>query len=508
MRSSSRRSQLSKKRSNHHRSLKSFPPPVPGAFDRCSRRRSDDKKPSEYNTHNPFDPDIPLHDVTGQPRSLPHTLVRCPTGGLIRAHIMYPTADEFTKMHAVKPANRFGRASSVDCSDVASLVEQLKAGGLDPEDEILLKHLNQLDMEGQFREYYHNAAEACERAQILHPIHLKMVRYRRTMEGEYPSLSMMDYQQLKRELEERRQEEERLKAEAEAWLRAEEERIQAEREAQRRAEEARIQAEHEARQREEARLCAEEEARQEEARRQEAERRRQQELEEEHRLIEEELTRLKAIRQREEEERWHQEWLAQQELLEQQRAEELRRQHEELERANRYYNLTRMWAEERQRAAREREAAREQREYVEAYERGRMYEEQKRRAAAEEAHARYKAEAVASYEDLWKRLAIRDIDDRALTYSNFPLPIFDNALKPRPNAITREAVADFVFSPLRMDARLKTRKQRIKEECRRWHPDKFETLVIPKVNEVDVEVVRSAASNIMTILTAMNAEEV
>ncbi|KAI1795455.1 hypothetical protein LXA43DRAFT_992865 [Ganoderma leucocontextum] len=422
-------------------------------------------------------------------------------------------------MHAVKPANRFGRvggnpqsapssqsASSASSpappySDVASLVDQLKAKGLEPEDEIMLAHLNQIDMHGQSREYYHNAAEACERAKDLHAIHVKMVRYLGAMET--GRLSERDYEALKLELKQRREEEERLQAEEEAKRRAEEERLQAEREAKRREEE---------------RVRAEEEAKQQERRLQQALlEKRWRARDEEYRLFmqrtwdEEDRRRAKEeeLRRMAEEEQQRKLWEAQQVLLEEQRRreEELRVYNEAIERERRNEERIRRWTEMRQQRAWQEQVERQNREYAEWIRLAREFAEQERRAAQEEAVARYQAEAVASYETLWKALKAKKYPPDSFSYASFPLPVFDNTLKPRPDAITLEAVAEFVLSPLRTDAGLKSRKQRINTEKLLWHSDKFKTDILSLVLEEDREDMELAADKIIRILNIMLKKE-
>ncbi|KAM5545474.1 hypothetical protein V8D89_000512 [Ganoderma adspersum] len=507
MRSTSRRSRSSVKRSkasgsskkaNHRRPYKSFDPPPPTLSARTSLQRTEGKAHGEYNTHNPFDADIPLHDTTGQPLRLPNKLIACPSGGVIRAHVLYPTSEEFSMMHAVKPPNRFGRIrnlaspsspapaalsahSTSTGSDVMSLVDQLKAQGLDPEDEIMLAYLKQIDMEGQNREYFHNAAEACERAAALHPVHVKMVRYRRAMRDGV--LSVPDYEQLKLEVEQRRQEAERLRAEEEARRRAEEERLRAELEAKRREEE---------------RLRAEEEARREAQRREEHERRRQWELEEQRLYAERERARLEEMREMERVEELRRQWEVQQEQWHRGEKERLRLAAIERERENR--SLTLRWTKMLQQQEQQARAEREMREYVESVRRAREHEDEKRRAEVEAAIARYQAEAVAAYESLWKKLKAKQCPPQCLSYDNFPLPIFDNARTTLPGDITRSAVEAFVLSPLRADARIRSRRARIKAELLLWHSDRFAQEVLPVVHEHDRELVEQAAANINRLL--------
>ena len=506
MKSTTQRRRISKKRSktsgtskkvNHRRPHKPFDPHPPTPPAPPTLQRAERKARNEYNTFNPFDSDIPLHDVTGQPLHLPNRLIACPNGDIIPAHLLYPTAEEFSIMHSVKPANRFGRArnlasssspaatsapsahSTSTGSDVWSLVEQLKAKGLDPEDEIMLAYLKQIDAEGQTREYYHNAAEACERAEALHPVHVKMVRYRRAMRD--GALSVRDYEQLMLELEQRGREEERLKAEEEAKRRAEEERLRAEEE----------------------RLRAEEVAKREAERREERRRRWEWEMEQQRFYAECERARREEIREMELErarQAQHEQWLRDEQ-------ERLRRVAIERERENEFLTLkwTRMLEQQKQRDV-QALADRAARERAEQERRARELAAQEHRDALQKAMEMYKAKVVASYEATWKALRARKYAPGSLTYANFPLPIFHNALEPRPIAIAPEAVSEFVLSSLRADANIKPRKQRVKDELRLWHSDKFEAMILPMVREIDQEKVLLAADNIVKILNVLKNE--
>nr|VWO94955.1 GATA type zinc finger protein Asd4 [Ganoderma boninense] len=477
------------KKASHRRPHKPVAPPplvplvpVPAHIQRA---QAEDNDPDKYNTHNPFDPDIPLHDVTGQPQRLPRGVIACPTGGVVCARLLYPTPAEFSVMHAVKPTNRFGRArdpassssssssappASADAT-VAALVEQLKAGGLSPEDEIMLAQLKTLDMEGRFREQYHNAAEACERAEALHPLHRKLVRYRRARRD--GALSHRDYAELKREVAGRRREERRAREEVEARRRAEEEaRKRVEEEKRQRAEEERARAELEARRREEERLRAEEEARREAERREEEARRRAWEMEQQ-----------------------RVQWEA--EYEQRRREEEERRRIAMVERERRDRSMIRRWTVEREQEELQARFEREVHEYQESIRRIREFEENQRVAKVLDDIRRYRVEAVASYESLWKKLRARQCPPQCFSFDNFPLPVFG---KPDADKITPEVVAEFVLSPLRTDAHIKSDKNRVKDELLLWHPDKFRSVILPTVREVDQEKMVVPADNIIKIL--------
>ncbi|KDQ60294.1 hypothetical protein JAAARDRAFT_125679 [Jaapia argillacea MUCL 33604] len=76
-----------------------------------------------------------------------------------------------------------------------------------------------------------------------------------------------------------------------------------------------------------------------------------------------------------------------------------------------------------------------------------------------------------------------------LTWDSFPWPMFKRPTSPED--ITTVAIGAYVLSPHYPGD--KVGKDRIKEHIRRWHPDRFETKLLPKVVEGDQERVKEAA---------------
>ncbi|KAH9855619.1 hypothetical protein C2E23DRAFT_723866 [Lenzites betulinus] len=89
------------------------------------------------------------------------------------------------------------------------------------------------------------------------------------------------------------------------------------------------------------------------------------------------------------------------------------------------------------------------------------------------------------HERRWARLANMDI----LGWQSFPWPM----LKPPkdPEQITYAEVQAYVLSPHHPGE--KTSKERIKDHLRKWHPDRFETKLLPKVREEERETVKEGA---------------
>ncbi|KAI0658966.1 hypothetical protein C8Q70DRAFT_916187 [Cubamyces menziesii] len=89
------------------------------------------------------------------------------------------------------------------------------------------------------------------------------------------------------------------------------------------------------------------------------------------------------------------------------------------------------------------------------------------------------------HERRWARLANMDV----LTWYSFPWP----TLKPPtdPEQLTFTDVKAYVLSPHHSTD--KSDKERIKDFLRKWHPDRFETKLLPKVREDEREKVQEGA---------------
>ena len=68
---------------------------------------------------------------------------------------------------------------------------------------------------------------------------------------------------------------------------------------------------------------------------------------------------------------------------------------------------------------------------------------------------------------------------------------------------TAPAISYFVQHPLRAGFEGKTPRERVKAEIRRWHPDKFNTKVLPRVFPEHTESAKDAAGRVVRILTQM-----
>jgi len=92
----------------------------------------------------------------------------------------------------------------------------------------------------------------------------------------------------------------------------------------------------------------------------------------------------------------------------------------------------------------------------------------------------------------WDRLQT----STALKWDDFPWPVFKQPSGP--DDVTTPSITAYMLSPLHpVD---KTSKDRIKENIRRWHPDRFETQLLAKVKESDRDGVREAAGTVVRTL--------
>ncbi|KIJ61467.1 hypothetical protein HYDPIDRAFT_115948 [Hydnomerulius pinastri MD-312] len=217
--------------------------------------------------------------------------------------------------------------------------------------------------------------------------------------------------------------------------------------------------------------------------------------------------------------------LGRREEQERQRVEdERRRAHEELERQLRE-EQERQFREEQERKLQEEQArkAREERDrkLKEAHER--FLREQRERIAREEhdRHARPREEeprrtAQATPQDahIMQQLSIYEQKWDELR-NNKSLPIIDVSQLPwpvlaticsTPEQITYQGVRAFIFYPHRPSNEGKSPRDIVKAEILRFHPDKFTTRVVPKVQPYQQAVAQEIAGAVTRILTRIMSE--
>lgn len=224
----------------------------------------------------------------------------------------------------------------------------------------------------------------------------------------------------------------------------------------------------------------------------------------------------------------------QKEEEESRRLEELRRQEEERQRLEeekrRQEEARRRMEESRRRAAeRARLRAQRERELQAKREAFRKAQEEAERRAREQAEQRLREEAQRQerqrQEELRRNKAQADIVAFFQLYDakwqelklskkltsvmlcEMPWPIFQQGCTSADD-ISRHSMEEFIFHPLRPGMELKSRKDRLKIEMLRFHPDKFNSNIVRKLRECDREKATEIAGALARMLTDMLTEEI
>jgi hypothetical protein len=92
-----------------------------------------------------------------------------------------------------------------------------------------------------------------------------------------------------------------------------------------------------------------------------------------------------------------------------------------------------------------------------------------------------------NHENKWSQL--RNSDN--LGWNSFAWPVFKRPSEPE--EMTTPAISAYVMSKYAPGADTKTPKDRIKDHLKRWHPDKFETRILPRVAEEERDKVKTGA---------------
>ena len=79
-----------------------------------------------------------------------------------------------------------------------------------------------------------------------------------------------------------------------------------------------------------------------------------------------------------------------------------------------------------------------------------------------------------------------------LGWASFAWPVLKKPSSPE--ELTTSAIGAYVLNTYQSSD--KSDKDRIKEHIRRWHPDRFETKVLPRVREEEREHVKEGAGNV------------
>jgi hypothetical protein len=123
--------------------------------------------------------------------------------------------------------------------------------------------------------------------------------------------------------------------------------------------------------------------------------------------------------------------------------------------------------------------------------------EQERLAAEKESRSGpvTKADVVrlfAAHENLWNSLD----STPELSWISVPWPVLKRPTAPE--EFTNAAISAYVLSP--HGDKTKTNKERITHHIRRWHPDRFDTKLLPKVREEDRARVKQGAGEVARVL--------
>ncbi|KIK35607.1 hypothetical protein CY34DRAFT_95790 [Suillus luteus UH-Slu-Lm8-n1] len=213
---------------------------------------------------------------------------------------------------------------------------------------------------------------------------------------------------------------------------------------------------------------------------------------------EEECRRLEELRHQEEERLRQEEEKRRQEEERRRRQEEKRKREEERQRQE---EEKRRQEEARRRLEEIRRRAEEQAR-LQAQRQERQRQEELRRNQAQ-------ADTIAFfqlYDAKWQELKL----SKTLTsvmLCEMPWPIFQQSCT-SPDNISRRSMEEFIFHPLRPGMELKSRKDRLKVEILRFHPDKFNSNIVRKLRECDREKAIEIAGELARMLTHMMAEEI
>ena len=116
----------------------------------------------------------------------------------------------------------------------------------------------------------------------------------------------------------------------------------------------------------------------------------------------------------------------------------------------------------------------------------RVEQEQQARVATRGMSVADMTALFAQHTNIWKSL----FSSEGLRWNDFPWPVFKRPSEPED--MTTQAIGAYVLSKNAPDAQ-KSSKDRIKDHIKRWHPDRFETKVLPRVFQTDREKVKAGA---------------
>ncbi|OJT15123.1 hypothetical protein TRAPUB_8320 [Trametes pubescens] len=465
----------------------------------------------------------------------------------------------FKTPQSPRPASEFIDQVYFDYDDAAQpFVDALKAKGpLDAEAQIALQRLAEFRVAAIARQSYHKEAAIIERAIAEAPQRERLLKLRRAVEAKRRRRLQENHDKARQRQAELRkkhrravEEEQRKRAErAEAMERQRIEKENAEREAAlehirqlhcRRMKDLALKRQQEADMHRRAALQYERERAERVRVAQEAEKAARRERAERARVAQE---REKAIRR----ERTDRERMAQQEEAARVRMaqEAARRAHAERERVAQEAEETARRARMAQEAEEIARRARMAQEAEEIARRARMEQERIAQEAARRAHAErermaQEAEETARrarmeqeqrqrqtrevadqlsdpfdlYERKWAELKTSRELKNVVGFHEFPFPITDirsdaAGIMPAdftPGDISYERVRDFLFHPSRRSIEGKTKREVLRAEALRWHPDKFDALICSKMRDGDWDKTKEAGGLVARWVTRLMKE--
>lgn len=111
-------------------------------------------------------------------------------------------------------------------------------------------------------------------------------------------------------------------------------------------------------------------------------------------------------------------------------------------------------------------------------------------------------EAWDRYQSRWTTLISSSSNER-LTFRTIPWPLI--SIPSSPSSIVPENIAFFLLSNLH--SKNKTRRERLREAIQRWHNDKFEPKVLPRVVEEDRSAVKEGVDIVVRCLNELLRKE-
>jgi hypothetical protein len=128
-----------------------------------------------------------------------------------------------------------------------------------------------------------------------------------------------------------------------------------------------------------------------------------------------------------------------------------------------------------------------------------------KRRSRDEKERRRRADAREAYRRGWDELSGSEAKSADLGFGDIPWPVSGRA--PDLSQLNAEAISAFLFIPesqgLDEAERARIRKEELRGAMLRFHPDKFEGRVVPRVKEEDRTAVREGANAVTRAVTAL-----